>query len=85
MLLKRFRADIVYAPDSQGECPELKDLIEEARKRVGAGIVINEGLDNEERGFFEIEDCLHDGDPFFTHVDSCIVIERWQTGRGQVI
>ncbi len=80
-MLIRFRADIVYQPDSEGEAPELYDLIEEARKRVDAGVVINEGQDNEERGFFSVEECRHNETP----TGPCTVIEKWETGTGKVI
>lgn len=80
-MLIRIRCDIVYESDSEGEAPELYDLIEEARKRVDAGVVINEGQDNEERGYFSVEGCLHDETPS----GPCVVIEKWETGRGQVI
>ena len=80
-MLIRFRADIVYEPDSEEEAPELYDLIEEARRRIDAGIVINEGEDNEERGYFSVEECRHDEIPNAP----CTVREKWETGRGQVI
>ncbi len=79
-MLIRIRCDIVYKPDSEGEAPELYDLVEEARKRVDAGVVINEGEDNEERGYFIVEECNH-GQPN----QPCVVRERWETGHGQVI
>jgi len=41
-------------------------------------ITINEGQDNEERGFIELEKCKHDeGEP-------CKKIGRWEVGRGKV-
>ena len=80
-MLIRFRADIVYEPDEEGEAPELYDLIEEARKRVDTGVVINDGQLNEERGYFEVHECLHEDDPS----GPCVIRERWETGRGQVI
>jgi len=80
-MLKRIRLDIAYEPDSEGEAPELYDLIEEARRRVDAGVVINEGEPNEERGFFEVQDCQHTDTP----PGPCTIVERWETGRGQVI
>ncbi len=80
-MLIRFRADIVYEPDGQGESPELYDLIEEARKRIDAGIVINEGEANEERGYFFVEECNHNETP----TKPCVVREKWETGKGRVI
>ncbi len=75
-MLKRFRADIAY-----DDSDPLNDLVEEARRRIGAAIVINEGQDNEERGYFEVEDCGHNETP----PTPCVVIERWEAGRGKVI
>ena len=80
-MLIRIRCDIVYQPDGEDEAPELYDLIEEARKRIDAGVVINEGDDNEERGYFSVEECRHNEIPNAP----CTVRERWETGRGQVI
>ena len=41
-------------------------------------IVINEGQENEERGFIELQHCLHDiGEP-------CVKLARWEVGRGRV-
>lgn len=75
-MLKRFRADIIYE-----DSDPLNDLVEEARRRIGSSIVINEGLPNEERSYFEVEDCGHNGTPPVP----CVVTERWESGRGQVI
>ena len=41
-------------------------------------VVINEGLANEERGFILLEECYHDESA------PCIILERWETGRGRV-
>jgi len=41
--------------------------------------VINEGAANEERGFIEVEKCLHD------EGGACEVLGRWEVGRGKVI
>ena len=81
MKLMRFRADIAYEPDNEGEAPELYDLIEEARKRIGAAVVINEGDPEEERGYFIVENCYHDETP----PKPCDTLERWEAGKGQVI
>ncbi len=75
-MLKRFRADIIYSdPDP------LNDLVEEARRRIGSSVVINEGFSNEERSFFSVEDCGHDETPPVP----CVETERWEAGNGQVI
>ena len=75
-MIKRFRADIAY-----DDADPLNDLVEEARRRIGAAVVINEGQDNEERGYFEVQDCRHDEVP----PAPCVVTERWEAGRGKVI
>ena len=80
-MLKRFRADIAYETNLEGEAPELNDLVEEARRRILAGVVINEGEDNEERSYFSVEDCSHNETP----LTPCVVTEKWEAGRGKVI
>ncbi len=79
-MLKRFRADIAYEVDEEGEAPALYDLVEEARRRIGNAIIINEGQENEERGYFEVEDCGHNDVP----PTLCVKAERWEAGRGKV-
>jgi len=46
-----------------------------------ASVVVNEGEDFEERGFVELEKCFHDETP----IKPCVILERWETGRGKVI
>lgn len=75
-MLKRFRADIIYS-----DSDPLNDLVEEARRRIGSSIIINDGLPNEERSFFSVEDCGHGDIP----PTPCVVTERWEAGNGQVI
>ena len=75
-MLKRFKADIAF-----DDADPMNDLVEEARRRIMDGVVINEGQDNEERGFFITEDCGHNDTP----PTSCVVTEKWEVGRGQVI
>jgi len=43
------------------------------------GVVINEGKDNEERGFIEIERCGHRVE------ESCELMAKWEVGRGRVL
>lgn len=77
-MLKRFRADIVY-----NDVDPLNDLVEEARRRIvdPAAVIINEGMPNEERGYFVVEDCGHDEIP----PTGCVITEKWEVGRGQVV
>ncbi len=79
-MLYRLRADVAY-PGTQEGRDALNDLIEEARRRIGTAIIINEGEANEERGYFEVEECLHTDFP----PGPCTIIEKWEAGRGQVI
>ncbi|KKL14912.1 hypothetical protein LCGC14_2510900, partial [marine sediment metagenome] len=44
-------------------------------------IVVNEGLINEERSYFEVSDCGHSENPPVP----CVITEKWEAGRGQVI
>ncbi len=83
-MIKRFRADIAYEVNEEGEAPALDDLVEEARKRIGAAVVINEGQLNEARGYFKVEDCHHD-EPNGPDRPPCVVTEKWEVGRGKVI
>ena len=70
----RLRMDLAF-----NDHDALNDLLEEAERRYLSAIVINEGEPNEERGFFEVEDCHHNtGGP-------CEITDRWETGRGKVI
>lgn len=75
-MLKRFRADIAFESSDP-----LNDLVEEARRRIGGGVVINEGGENEERGYFSVEDCGHNDTP----PTPCVITEKWEVGRGKVI
>lgn len=77
-MLKRFRADIIF-----NDADPLNDLVEEARRRIvdPAAIIINEDQPNEERGYFSVEDCGHNDIP----PTPCVVTEKWEVGRGQVV
>lgn len=44
-------------------------------------VIINEGEDNEERGFILVQKCYHDETP----TKPCEEIARWEVGRGKVI
>lgn len=79
-MLYRFRADIAY-PGTEEGWDALNDLVEEVRRRIGGATVVNEGRNNEERGYFEVEECLHEDFP----PGPCRIIEKWEVGRGQVI
>ncbi|KKL16935.1 hypothetical protein LCGC14_2490570 [marine sediment metagenome] len=44
-------------------------------------VITNEGADNEERGFIDVEKCYHDEVP----TKPCEKVARWEVGRGKVI
>ena len=75
-MLKRFRADIIY-----NDSDPLNDLVEEARRRIGDSIVVNEDELNEERSYFEVSDCGHNENPPVP----CVITEKWEAGKGQVV
>lgn len=57
---------------------EAKDLLLPLFQQA---VVINEGQENEERGFIVFEKCYHDQTP----TEACEIIARWEVGRGKVI
>ncbi len=75
----RIRVDLPLPPEIRQQHPEklaeLRDLLLQA---LAVAVVINEGQDNEERGFIEIERCGH------RIGESCEKIARWEVGRGKV-
>jgi len=74
--IKRFRADMLF-----NDADPRNDIVEEARRRMAASIVVNEGTSSEERSYFSVEDCGHDETP----PTGCVTTERWEAGRGRVI
>ncbi len=80
-MLKRLIIDLSFQANEDGEYDVLEDLLEESRKAIQDAIVIKEGTSGEERGFILVQDCFHDESP----VGNCSPIERWETGRGQVL
>lgn len=76
----RIRIDLTLPPEVRENYPEklaeVKDLL---IKALDLAVIINEGQDNEERGFFEVERCGHRID------EPCEVILRYEVGKGQVI
>ena len=72
----RIRMDITLPPEAQQYAEQIKDAL---TPFIQYGVVINEGRDNEERGFINIERDGHRiGQP-------CDKIARWEVGKGRVI
>lgn len=61
-----------------GKLDEMKELL---LPFFTNAVVINEGEENEERGFIELGKCYHDETP----TQPCEKIARWEVGRGKVI
>ncbi len=75
----RIKMNLILPPEIRRDHPEilveLRDLLLQA---LAVSVVINEGQDNEERGFIDVERCGHRvGLP-------CDDIARWEVGKGQV-
>lgn len=62
----------------QSKMEQARDLLLPLFQRA---VVINEGQDNEERGFIQVEKCYHDEVP----VKPCEVVARWEVGKGRVL
>lgn len=71
----RIRMDMTLPPQAQSYADEIKDAL---APFLQYGVVINEGQDNEERGYIEVERCGH------RIGESCEVIARWEVGRGKI-
>ena len=71
----RIRMDLAFEEFNKEKAEQARKLLAPFLKNA---VVINEGEDNEERGYIEIENCGHDeGKP-------CTVLARWEVGRGKV-
>ena len=62
----------------QDKLEQAKDLLLPLYQHA---VVVNEGQDNEERGFIQVEKCYHDELPR----KPCEIVGRWEVGRGRVI
>lgn len=72
----RIRMDITLPPEAENHRDKIKDAL---LPFMQYGVVINEGLPNEERGYIDIERCGHRiGEP-------CDKIARWEIGKGKVL
>ena len=71
----RIRMDLALPPQAQNYANQIRDAL---APFLQYGVVINEGLDNEERGYIEVERCGHRID------EACEKIARWEVGRGKV-
>lgn len=75
----RIRVDITLPPEIRRDYPEkLAELRALLLQALDVAVIINEGQDNEERGFIDVERCGHRiGEP-------CERLTRWEVGKGQV-
>lgn len=72
----RVRMDLCLPPEAVNYADQIRQAL---TPFIQYGVVINEGQDNEEGGYIEIERCGHrTGLP-------CEKIARWEVGRGRVI
>ncbi len=76
----RIKIDLAFPPEIRQQYPEkLVDLRDLLLQALNVAVIINEGLDNEERGYISFERCGHRiGLP-------CEVIARYEVGKGRVI
>lgn len=72
----RIRMDITLPPEAATYADQIRDALSPFLQH---GVVIHEGLPNEERGFIDVERCGHRID------ESCERIARWEVGRGRVV
>ena len=72
----RVRMDITLPKGAKSYADQIRDAL---TPFLQYGVVINEGKDNEERGYIEVERCGHRLDL------ECNTIARWEVGRGKVI
>jgi len=68
--------DIALPPEAINYADRIRDAL---LPFIQYGIVINEGGDNEERGFIDVEMCGHNIG------EVCIRLARWEVGRGKVV
>lgn len=72
----RIKMDITLPPQAVNHADAIRDAL---TPFLQYGVVINEGQDNEERGYIDVERCGHRVD------ESCEKIARWEVGRGRVL
>ncbi len=72
----RIRMDITLPPQAVDHADQIRDAL---IPFLQYGIIINEGEDNEERGYIGVEKCGHRID------EPCETIARWEVGRGRVL
>ena len=72
----RIKMDITLPLEAQNHTDQIKDAL---LPFLQYGVVINEGQDNEERGYIEVERCGH------RLKLPCDKIARWEVGKGKVI
>jgi len=72
----RIRMDLCLPPGAINYTDQIREAL---APFIQHGVVINEGQDNEERGYIEVERCGH------RLKLPCEVLARWEVGRGQVL
>lgn len=72
----RVRLDLALPPEAMNYADQIRDTL---LPLFQYAIVINEGQDNEERGYIDIELCGHGVG------EECTKIARWEVGRGRVV
>ena len=71
----RIRLDLSFPPEARQYAERIRDALLPLYQNA---VVINEGGDNEERGYIEVERCGH------RIGEACEVIARWEVGKGKV-
>ena len=70
-----YKVNLVLHFDNEAPIQQARDLLLPLYQHA---IVINEGQDNEERGYIQLEHCLHD------EGGECVKLARWEVGKGRV-
>lgn len=71
----RIRMDIALPPEAENFKDQIRDAL---APFLQFAVVINEGEDNEERGYIDIERCGHRIE------QACEKVARWEVGRGKL-
>ena len=70
--------DLAFPITNQAQAEQLRDALVPFAQHA---VVINEGANNEECGFIDVEKCYHDETP----TKPCEVVARWEVGKGKVV
>lgn len=72
----RIRMDLCLPPEAANYADQIRDAL---TPFLTNAVVINEGQDNEERGYIDVERCGHSLGLGYEKV------ARWEVGKGKVI